>query len=205
MVFQIVWYMLYMTKTYHFKIQIKGIQKPPVWRRVVVPSIITFDIFHQIIQAAFGWGDYHLYNFSLRAWTTEPVYQIPDDEEFDYNDVETKDSRIAKISEVFIEPKQTFTYMYDFGDNWEHHIVLEKITDEAIINALCTDGKSACPPEDCGGVPGYYHLIDILNEPKHPDHKQMKSWLGMTKDDYWNVNSFDAVIANRRCAEIPLS
>jgi len=187
-------------KTYHFKIQIKDIQKPPVWRRILVPENITFDIFHQIIQAAFGWSDCHLYHFSLRAWTTEPIYKIPD--EFDYDDGITEDSRITKLSEVFNRPKQTLTYMYDFGDNWEHHIILEKISDERIITSLCIDGKGACPPEDCGGIPGYYHLIEILNDPKHRQHKEMKNWLGMAKDEKWDVNRFDSNTANTRCSKI---
>ncbi len=189
-------------KTFHFKIQIKGIQNPPVWRRVVVPVDITFDTFHQIIQAAFDWSDCHLYHFSLHAWGAKPVYKIPDEE--GYDDYEAEDSRTVKLSEVFSSPKQTFTYMYDFGDNWDHSITLEKIADETIISALCTDGKGACPPEDCGGIPGYHYLLEVLNDPKNPEHKEMKSWLGMAKNDRWDVNRFDTIAANMRCADIPL-
>jgi hypothetical protein len=179
-------------QTLQFKIQIKDIQKPPVWRRVLVPDNITFDVFHQIIQAAFGWGNYHLYRFSQLAWKSELDYKIPDD----YDDDSVQDSRIIKLSEVFINPKQTFTYLYDFGDDWIHSITLEEILDKEIITPICTAGKSACPPEDCGGPWGYLNLLETLNDPKHPEHKEIRKWLGLGKNQQWDVNAFDLEAVN---------
>ena len=189
--------------TYQFKVQIQGIQKPPVWRQLVAASDITLDEFHHIIQAAFGWQNCHLHHFSLRAWGSKPVYKIPD--EFDYEDDETEDSRIVKLSEIFTEPGQKFTYMYDFGDNWEHSIILEKIADEKIIRAMCVDGKGACPPEDCGGIPGYYNMVEILSDPKHPEYKETRKWLGMKKNQTWDVDAFDKSAANDRIQEFYLN
>lgn len=147
-------------QTFQFKIQIQDIQKPPVWRRVLVPAHVTFDKFHQIIQAAFGWENCHLYQFSKSGWSSEFVYKIPDD----YDDEEiTENSRTTFISEVFTMSKQTYTYTYDFGDNWMHSIILEKISDTEKPVIVCLAGKGACPPEDCGGTPGYYNLIENSN------------------------------------------
>lgn len=191
-------------KTYQFKIQIQGIQKPPVWRRVIVPSNITFDTFHQIIQAAFGWNNYHLYQFSEFGWGSEKIYEIPDIED-DYEVEKTENSYLIKISEVFKKPKQTFTYIYDFGDNWKHDIILEEILDEKIMRSMCVDGKGTCPPEDSGGIPGYQNLIDILNDPKRPEYKDMINWLGIPKNTQWDVNAFDKNIANERCSQIAIT
>ncbi len=181
-------------QTFQFKIQIKDIQKPPVWRRVLVPNNVTFDEFHQIIQASFGWGNCHLYRFSQLAWKSEPDYKIPDD----YDDDTIQDSRIVKLSAIFTRPKQTFTYLYDFGDDWIHQITLEEILDKEVIIPTCTAGKGACPPEDCGGTAGYYNLIEILSNPKDLEYKEMKRWLGLKKDEQWDVNAFDIIAVNEK-------
>jgi hypothetical protein len=185
-------------QTFQFKIQLQNIQDPPVWRRVLVPADITFDEFHQIIQAAFGWENYHMYSFSKSGWSSPVFYKIPDDED----DEKVEDSSETSISEVFTKAKQTFTYIYDFGDDWKHRILLEGILDEQLIAPICTAGKGACPPEDCGGVTGYYNLIDILSNPKDPEHKEMKSWLGLGKNGQWDANAFDINIANERINSI---
>jgi hypothetical protein len=180
--------------TYQFKIQISDVQMPSVWRRVLVSRHITFDEFHRIIQAAFGWGNYHLYQFSLKGWGSKYNYKIPD--EFDGNT--SKDSRLIKISSVFNELKQTFTYIYDFGDDWKHHIILEAVSDEGIIVPECKAGKGACPPEDCGGPWGYMNLKETLADPKHPDYKEIKRWLGLGKHDQWDADAFDIKATNER-------
>ncbi|MDB5086268.1 MAG: hypothetical protein JWR09_262 [Mucilaginibacter sp.] len=187
---------------FQFKIQIADIQKPRVWRRVIVSEDLTFDIFHQIIQAAFGWGNCHMYQFSKQGWASYPIYKIPED----YDDEGmVRDSMEVKLSEVFSKPKETFTYIYDFGDTWKHQILLEKIIDEKILMPMCTAGKGACPPEDCGGVYSYYDLLDILDDPKHHDHKEMRKWLGLSKGQQWDVNAFDINEVNDRLKLVELS
>src|SRR5437588_758670 len=170
--------------TYQFKIQIKDIQKPPVWRRVLVPDFTTLDAFHEIIQVVFGWENYHLYQFSSKGWGSRPVYKVPDPQDYGY---ESEDSRATKLSEVFTDLKQTFTYIYDFGDGWIHHITLEKILEERIFNSKCVDGKGACPPEDCGGPWGYLNLKETLANPKHPDYKDTREWLGLGKGEQLDI------------------
>lgn len=182
-------------KSFQFKIQIKGITKPPVWRRLLVPADITFHTFHQIIQTAFGWENSHLYQFSLKGWGSLPSYKIPDDE--DYID-EVEHSQIIRLLEVFNARAQTFTYIYDFGDDWKHSILLEEILEEGTNNAVCLAGQGACPPENCGGVPGYAHLIEVLADPKNPEYKDLRRWLGITKKNEWDVNAFDLETVNSK-------
>ena len=187
---------------YQFKIQLSDIQKPPVWRRIIVPENITFDMFHQVIQAAFGWEDYHLYRFSEKLYRSDVDYKIPD--EFDFYG-KAEDSRETLITKVFTAPKQQFIYLYDFGDDWKHQITLEKITEERIIWPVCIDGKGACPPEDCGGIPGYAYLLETLNDPANPDHKETRKWLGLSKGQQWDVNAFDLNAVNDRLKLVELS
>jgi len=120
---------------------------------------------------------------------------MPDPKDGGY---ESEDSSTVKLSEVFTIAGQTYTYIYDFGDGWEHQILLEEILDEKILAPICTAGKGACPPEDCGGIPGYYNLLDILSDPKHPEYKEMKKWLGLGKNDQWDVNAFNIDEVNER-------
>jgi len=188
---------------FQFKIQLSDIQKPTVWRRVIVSEDLTFDIFHQIIQAAFGWENCHMYQFSKQGWASYPIYKIPED--YDEDEGMVEDSTQVELSEVFSVPKQTFTYIYDFGDTWKHQILLEKVTDEKILMPMCTAGKGACPPEDCGGVYSYYDLLEILDDPKHPDHKEMREWLGLSKGQQWDVNAFDINEVSDRLKLIELS
>ena len=184
---------------YQFKIQLQGLQKPPVWRRLTVPENISFNSFHQFIQAAFGWEDAHLYQFSEQGYGSRPLYRTPDS---NFDDEIIRDSHIHQINEIFSTVGQTYIYIYDFGDNWYHRIVLESIVDEVRNKPICTGGKGACPPEDCGGVPGYYHLLNVLDNPKHPEHKSVKQWLGLSKNQIWDVNAFDVKAVNERIASV---
>src|SRR5438874_9232485 len=132
---------------FQFKLQLKHITDPVVWRRVVVPEQFTFYKFHLVIQKAFGWENYHLFQFSPKGYSSQPIIGIPNPEAMH----EILDSRKIKLHEIFTQPKQKFAYIYDFGDDWFHNILLEKITEEKKIRADCIDGGGTCPPEDCGG------------------------------------------------------
>lgn len=173
---------------FQFKIQLNDITDPPVWRRLVVPEQFTFLRFHGVIQVAFGWGDYHLFQFSPKGWGSEPVIAVPNEEVDEMPDFDCKK---IKLKDIFEKPKQKFTYIYDFGDDWEHSIILEKIIEEKITRAACIDGEGACPPEDCGGAGGYFYLKAKLSDPKHPEHKDMKEWLGLSKNQKWDPSLFD--------------
>ena len=136
------------------KITLKGISKPPVWRRVQVRADTTFSMLHQIIQAAFGWTDTHLHTFEYGG---EQI-GVPDQDW----DNDCADEAEIRLDEVLLDPKDRVRYTYDFGDNWEHDIVLEKVMDPDASDGRPTllTGKGASPPEDCGGPWGYAELKD---------------------------------------------
>ena len=168
--------------TFQFKIQLKDISKPPVWRKVVVPSETTFSVFHNIIQAAMGWEDCHMYSFSPSGYRSTPwIEEDGDDVDLSalgFEDRETISAENIKLSDIFETKGQTFTYIYDFGDDWIHTITLEKIdkTDTS-TNPKLIDGKGACPPEDCGGPWGYENIKVVLEDKNHPDYQETKEWL----------------------------
>lgn len=186
---------------YQFKVQLKDIKKPPVWRRLLVPEQLTLDEFHMVIQAAFGWENWHLYQFSQQGWSSNTVYKILDPED----DIQgAEDSQLVKLSAIFTTPGQTFTYTYDFGDDWTHKITLEEIAEEKMIRSRCIGGRGACPPENCGGPMGYLSILEILTGPKNNEQREFRKWLGLGKGDEWDVNYFDIEVANDEISFIGL-
>jgi hypothetical protein len=175
-----------------FKIQLANV-KPAVWRRVIAPATISFDKFHWVIQAAFGWRGYHLYQFSPGGYGTYPVICIPHE---DYDD-EFEDSQKIKLNVVFDSVGQKFDYNYDFGDDWVHKIILEAITNTKSTKSALLAGKGACPPEDCGGPHGYVELLKIINSPQHTEREKMLEWLGLEEGETWNANLFDIGTAQK--------
>ena len=141
--------------------------EPRVWRRVVVPGTTTLRRLHDLLQAAMGWENRHLYLFAF------PDGDYGDVEDMELGDVGTK---LAQL----VEPGSGFRYDYDFGDGWEHDVrVLGRTRADG---AHCLDGAGACPPEDCGGVPGYERLLEVLADPAHPEHAELAEWLGRPFD-----------------------
>ena len=179
---------------YQFKIQLKDITKPPVWRRVIVPEKLTFDDFHLVIQALFGWDNYHLYQFSPSGYGSNPVIAIPSKDDWEQPEM---NSMKTKLNKVFSQEKQTFNYIYDFGDDWNHKIVLEKLVPDDIISPVCLTGKGTCPPEDCGGAWAYENLKTILADPSHEEYAEMKEWLGLDEDEGWDADDFDLDSVNQ--------
>jgi hypothetical protein len=152
------------------KITLRGVAKPPVWRRIAVPAGLTLDLLHEVIQQAMGWEDGHLHVFS----TPRRDYGIPDP------DLGHADERKVTLAKVLARPGATMRYTYDFGDGWEHDIVLEKVLPpDPVARVSCLAGKGACPPEDCGGAWGYASLKEALADPDHPEHEDLLDWLGL--------------------------
>lgn len=174
---------------YQFKIQIKGITKPPVWRRLLVPENYTFERFHSVIQIAFGWENAHLYSFSPKGFGSEPTISEPSNDDW----MPVKDSAKVKLKSIFKEEGQKYVYIYDFGDNWEHTITLEAIIPGNAIKATCLAGKGACPPEDVGGVFMYEEMkFNLKEDPSGEEAKSFRDWLGLADGEAWeDVNSFD--------------
>lgn len=158
-------------QVFQLKVTLKG-TKPPIWRRVLVDASSTLDQFHEVIQAAFGWWNYHLYEFEFGRTR----YGIPDPDGFDFGPP-ARDARKARLDQV-AGAGSSFTYTYDFGDNWEHKVTIEKVLDVSPVLSppACIDGRRAGPPEDCGGVWGYEELIATLADPSHPEHAERAEW-----------------------------
>jgi hypothetical protein len=159
-----------MARVHQLKVTLVGI-KPPVWRRVVVPSGITLAELHDVVQAAFGWWGYHLHEFDFGGVR----YGIDDGEGWE----PPKDERRARLDRL-APAGSSFTYTYDFGDDWRHKIVVEKVTpaDPSMRYPTCTGGRRARPPEDCGGGWGYENLLAVLADPADEEHASMLEWVG---------------------------
>jgi hypothetical protein len=146
---------------------------PLIWREVEVPTSITLKVLHDIVQAAIGWMDYHLWEFVVGGRT----YGLPMDE--DWGTEPRKEAAKVRLREVLGSGKTVIDYTYDFGDSWEHRIVVSNIRPGApgVRYPRYLAGERNGPPEDCGGIPGFYDLLDARADPKHPNHADAKAWL----------------------------
>jgi hypothetical protein len=159
---------------YQFKVTLKD-SDPPIWRRIQIPDC-TLGELHDVLQIVMGWEDSHLHQFIIRGTCYGP--RDPDDIDWD---METEDEEDILISQVTkMGRKVRFTYEYDFGDSWQHEIVLEKTLDlePRVKYPRCVGGERACPPEDVGGVWGYAEFLAAIADPKHESHRDMKEWIG---------------------------
>ncbi len=162
---------------YQLKIVLLG-SKPPIWRLIQVPADARLDWLHAVLQVAIGWTNSHLHQFRVGEDCYSDTRHHWAEYEGDPDVLEECKFTLGKIAP---SEQDTFGYEYDFGDSWEHAISVDKILapdSAATSTALCVDGARACPPEDCGGVWGYDDLRKILKNRKHPEHKNMKEWLG---------------------------
>ncbi len=167
-----------------YKITLLGIA-PEIWRRVVVPETYTFWDFHVAIQDSMGWLDYHLHRFeALDVDGVKIDVGIPDED--DESD-KTEPGWEVVLPEVFLDPGDQGRYVYDFGDNWSHEILLEGIflAEDGVDYPLCIGGDRACPPEDCGSIPGFYRLVEILKDESHSEHFEMVRWLKEHAKNYF--------------------
>jgi hypothetical protein len=164
-----------------FKITLKHI-KPPIWRRILVPETYTFWDLHVAIQDAMGWTDSHLHESAVTdaSGRRKAVIGIPDEGfDFDMGRTTLPDTK-QKISKWFSKKNNKALYTYDFGDNWEHTVILEKIlpAENDVDYPVCIAGARACPPEDCGGIGGYANFLEIIMDPDHEEYEQMLEWEG---------------------------
>lgn len=147
---------------------------PPIWRRIQAPAITSLFKLHDILQIVMGWEDYHLHMFTIDYKN----YGDPQDDEF--GELGTKDEIHYRLHQVVPGEGFRFTYEYDFGDGWEHTLLVEKIlpAEEGVRYPRCVSGKRACPPEDVGGVWGYEVFLHAIRDPRHPEHDEYLEWIG---------------------------
>ncbi|MBN1698597.1 MAG: plasmid pRiA4b ORF-3 family protein [Spirochaetales bacterium] len=165
--------------------------KPEIWRRIRIPGNRTLSELHSAIQTAMGWENYHLHSF----WAGGVEYGDPSDNETE----DVADESTVAIDRILGKEGTSITYEYDFGDSWLHTVTVEEIIpadrldedDRRIIK--CLDGERSCPPEDCGGPPGYEHLVEILKNPSHTHYEKMRKWAA----DF-DPEEFDIETINRK-------
>jgi len=169
------------------KVTLKGVS-PPVWRRLLVPSDITLHGLHKVIQRAAPWTDSHLYEFKIGGHR----YGVsdPDGDWYGMEYIKSKKTLLKDIA----RPGRRFTYLYDFGDSWEHEVLVEGIeaVSEPLTHAECVDGKRAFPPDDSGGTPGYEDLLQALRDPDDPSHQEMRDWAGDFDPEYFDKAKVNA-------------
>ena len=178
--------------TIHLKIQLRGINNPPVWRRIVIPGNFTFEELHEAIQADFGWHNEHPYQFqkepSSRGWTITDINCNGDG--FRQRPLEASKTEVGQ----FLKKKKLkqFIYLYDFGDNWVHDITVERIEENADCSTWFNQGgKGTCPPEDCGGPSRYEYMKKVLR--KEPDSKEaqnFREWLGLEENEEFDPDGY---------------
>ena len=171
------------------KITLKWSQ-PAIWRRVVVRADLKLDRLHDVIQVVMPWTNSHMHQFIVGR----TYYGKPDPEFADMGSETLNEKRYA-VADLAPAAKKKFIYEYDFGDGWQHVVVVEKVLppDAGFKHPLCLAGANACPPEDCGGIPGYYNLLETLADPKHPEHGDLKDWIG----GEWDAARFDLEDTNK--------
>src|SRR5208283_620595 len=157
---------------YEIKVELQGID-PPIWRTLRVPSYTSLIRFHRILQKTMGWKNCHLHEFITGVMPSNKLSESSD------------------LEKAFSK-RRTLLYIYDQGDGWEHEITLLGTT-EGNEEISCIAGARACPPEDCGGPPGYYSLLVALSDQEHADHDEMLEWVGGKFDP----NAFDIEKVNK--------
>lgn len=156
---------------YQLKVTLKD-SHPPIWRCILVADNILLPQLHGVLQLAMGWMNSHLHSFQVgRQAFAEPS---PDDF------VPVVDYRTVRLNQIAPKVNVRFIYLYDFGDRWEHEIVVEKIlpVEKDAHYPRCLDGQRACPPEDVGGIWGYADFVKAIRNPRHPEHGEMLGWVG---------------------------
>jgi hypothetical protein len=159
---------------YQLKVTLKH-SKPPIWRRIQVPGDINLGKLHHILQVVMGWEDYHLHQFIVGGeYYGEPH---PD---YEVWGPEMRDERRVKLYQIAPDEGSRLLYEYDFGDSWEHDLLVEKILppEPGVDYPRCLKGKRAGPPEDVGGVWGYDSFLEAMRDPDHPDHEDLLEWVG---------------------------
>ncbi|MBI3771478.1 MAG: DUF1186 domain-containing protein [Gammaproteobacteria bacterium] len=169
---------------YQLKVTLSHSQ-PPIWRCLQVKGDTTLEELHDVLQAAMGWSNSHLHVFRAgRISYGEPDPHFPDD---------TINERKIRLDKIVTEG-DTFIYEYDFGDSWEHEIKVEKIlsAESGASYPVCLAGECACPPEDCGGIPGYDYLLEALSDPANPKYTELLEWI----DEDFDPEAFDLDAVN---------
>ncbi|MDR1174125.1 MAG: plasmid pRiA4b ORF-3 family protein [Treponema sp.] len=175
---------------YVLRVSIKG-TTPSIWRELSVPADCTLGDLHEILQIAFGWGNDHMHSFTVNS-----VQYGMMDMDFDYGD-DMADEDSVCLYDLNLRAKRKFSYLYDFGDSWEHEIRVSKIIppeDEKrdVTRPRCLGGQRAGPLEDSGGVWGYQSMLEILKDPNREEYEETHEWTGDFDPEYFSPEEINA-------------
>ena len=183
--------------SYQLKITLLGIQ-PEIWRRFVVPSDTTLADLHEVIQSVMGWTDSHMHHFFDKKNYYMPSAFCDDDE---------LPEETHTLEMIAPRKGSKFRYLYDFGDSWEHEIVVENVNFSSLDwphPICCIEGERACPPDDCGGIYGYYDFCEAMAYSNHPEHEELKeSFGGIYVPDFWDMEETNTAFKIKRKTRRP--
>ena len=169
---------------FQLRIQLEDV-RPIVWRRLLVPGAVHLPKFADMLCAAMGWQNYHLHAFRVG----DALYGMHADE-YPENEIDEKGLSVLQV----FRDERRFFFDYDFGDGWEHEVVVEDLSWShfGLKFAVCIDGQNACPPEDVGGIPGYEEFLEAISNPDHEEFDHYVAWAG----GYFDPAVFDLAAAN---------
>ena len=167
---------------YQLSITLRDVE-PPIWRRVLVAGDATMNALHLVIQTVMAWEDYHLHSFKIgkkEYGSSEGSFAVDAMFSFMRRRPSEQDDSTVKLGQVLTREGQQFLYVYDFGDNWEVDITVEKILppDPKVRTPVCLAGERASPPEDSGGIFGYQELLEVLANPEDEEYEERLEWVG---------------------------
>ncbi|MEO5893540.1 MAG: plasmid pRiA4b ORF-3 family protein [Ferruginibacter sp.] len=170
--------------------------KPLIWRSILINRDTSFFELHHIIQIVMGWRNYHLFEFNLDGYRVGMI----EENEYGYRSSELLDATKILLPDILALEKDNFHYNYDFGDCWLHDITLDQLVEKEDNRGYphCIGGQMNCPPEDCGGMPGFNDMQKILQDKKHAEYKEMRNWVGKNYDP----KSFDPSKVNKQLSQL---
>jgi Plasmid pRiA4b ORF-3-like protein len=181
---------------YQIKVTLSGTE-PPIWRRLLVPADLTLAGLHNVLQSAMGWDDSHPHEFRIGR----QGYAELRVNEGGFDTENLIDESTVRLHEVLGRVRAKAVYIYDFGDDWNHAVAVEKRlpADPNVTYPVCIGGERACPPEDCGGIPGFYLLLEAIQDPNHKFHEEQLEWLGEEYDpEAFSVEAVNRTLYGRR-------
>lgn len=180
---------------YQLRVELLGL-RPAIWRQILVRGSVQLSRLHAILLMTMGWDGGHVHEYVIgdkNYGEVDPLFRpdVPDDPPL-------LDEAKATLA-VVLGDRKLFTYIYDFGDNWQHRVKVEKILppDSDLRSPICLAGRNACPPKDVGGGPGYIEFLEAITDPSHEDHEQLLEWCGGSFDP----DAFDLAAVNERLSE----
>lgn len=182
-----------MKQLIQFKISLNE-SLPLVWRQVLVHKDTTFFELHHIIQITMGWQNYHMFEYNVKGYRIGTIDEGDRVEGFGSDSL--LESRITQLCDIVSEVGDIIKYEYDFGDGWQHTLEVQGFLDATTKDfyPICLAGEMACPPEDCGGLSGFYNNLEILKDKKHPEYKELKMWMPRG----YNTNKFNLEKVNKQ-------